>query len=210
MIRREKKHVPEPRSALASVTSGPVQLAAGLSCRELTFADLVIVSAWPEIEKKVFGAVAKALGASLPEDCRTAAAMPDGTVFRTAPRRLMVVSDGKPLAATLSGAIDGADGAISVQGHSRVRIRLEGNGARALLARGMAVDLDTQIFRVGDFAQTNIHHMWVLVHRVAGRGEGDAFDIYVLRSFALSFWHWLTNTARIATQTVDCENALAH
>ncbi len=209
MTQREKKLVPEPRSALASVTSGAIELAAGLSCRELAFADLVMASAWPETEKKVFGTIAGALGMTIPGGYRTAATASGKTVFRIAPRRLMLVTESEPLEGTLSMVVDAADAAIIALDHSRVRIRLEGIGARALLTRGMAVNLDDDVFQHGDFAQTNIHHMWVLVHRVAAKSDGEAFDIYILRSFALSFWHWLTNTAHIATQTAAGKKSLA-
>ena len=49
--------------------------------------------------------------------------------------------------------------------------------------------------QAGHFAQCAIHHMWLLLHKVSDDEGEDAFDIYVLRSFAASFWHWMTSTA---------------
>ncbi|MEM0950150.1 MAG: sarcosine oxidase subunit gamma family protein [Pseudomonadota bacterium] len=199
--------MPDPRSALTPVAIGPVKLAAGLTCEERPLADLVLISAWPETEKPVFDAVGKTLETAMPDDCRTAAATDGLTVFRVAPRRLMIVSEATALLDPLRDAVPETDGAVSQQGHSRVRLRLSGPGAAALLARGAPVDLDEVVFPVGAFAQTCIHHMWVQVHRTAATPE--TFDIYVLRSFALSFWQWLTEAAHIATQTSRGAHSLA-
>lgn len=190
--------MPDPRSALAPVTTGAAELAAGLTCREMPVADLVMASTWPDTETEIFAAVGKTLEAEVPEDTRNAVKTAATTVFRVAPRRLMIVSDEGALFAPLQGVLDNEKGTLSQQDHSRVRIRLSGPGAAALLSRGAPIDLDERSFPAGAFAQTGIHHMWVLIHRVA---EGEEFDLYVLRSFALSFWEWLVESAHIATQT---------
>lgn len=199
--------MPDPRSALASITSSAIALAAGLSCEEKPMADLVMLSAWPGTVEKVFGTAGKKLEIDFPEDCRTASGSDQVKVFRVAPRRLMIVSETPDLLSPLRGVIAGEDGAISQQGHSRVRFRLIGAGAAALLSRGAPVDLDERVFPSGAFAQTSIHHMWVLIHKVAA--EPEAFDLYVLRSFALSFWQWLLESVHIATQTPEGANSLA-
>ena len=198
--------MPDPRSALASVATGATQIAAALTCAEIHLGDLVMVSAWPDTEAKVFSAASKVLKIDIPQDCRTASGSDQLTVFRLAPRRLMVVSEASDLFKHLHQSIATTDGAVSQQDHSRVRIRLSGPGAAALLSRGAPVDLNESVFPEGAFAQTGIHHMWVLIHRIAG--EPEAFDLYVLRSFALSFWQWLLESAHIATQTPRGAEAL--
>ncbi len=199
--------MPDPRSALASVTTGAIELATGLTCNENPMADLVMVSAWPNTDAEVFGNVGKTLKIDIPEDCKTTSVSEQETAFRIAPHRLMIVSDAPGLLTTLRRIISEEDGTVSQQDHSRVRLRLSGPGAAALLSRGAPVDLDESVFPEGAFAQTAIHHMWVLIHRVAG--EQEAFDLYVLRSFALSFWQWLSESADIASQTPKGASALA-
>ncbi|MCP5087777.1 MAG: hypothetical protein GY952_13370 [Rhodobacteraceae bacterium] len=199
--------MPDPRSALASVTTGAIELAAGLTCKESPIADLVMVSAWRDAAAKVFDLVGKTFNIDVPEDCKAESGSDQVTAFRVAPRRLMIVSGTPELLSTLRGAIAEEEGAVSQQGRSRVRLRLSGPGAAALLSRGAPVDLDESVLPAGSFAQTCIHHMGVLIHRVAA--EKEAFDIYVLRSFALSFWQWLSESAHIATQTPQGAAALA-
>jgi sarcosine oxidase subunit gamma len=207
MIRKEKDPVPDPRFALAPVTTGATEFAAGLTCEEMPMADLVMISTWPDTRENVFGATGNTLKIDIPEDWRTASGSDQVTAFRIAPRRLMIVSERPELLSRLRRAIASTDGAVSQQGHSRVRLRLSGPGAAALLSRGAPVDLDESVFPKGAFAQTAIHHMWVLIHRIAG--EPETFDLYVLRSFALSFWQWLSESAHIATQTPKGAAALA-
>ncbi|MEX3010587.1 sarcosine oxidase subunit gamma [Hoeflea sp. TYP-13] len=199
--------MPDPRSAPALVTTGAVELAAGLRCEENSISGLVLVSAWPDTADKVFGTVGKALKIGIPDDCRTTAGSDHATAFRIAPRRLMIVSQTPDLFSSLKGAVPCEDGSVSQQDHSRIRIRLTGPGAAALLSRGAPVDFDRSVFPAGTFAQTGIHHMWVLIHKIAE--EPEAYDLYVLRSFALSFWQWLQESAHIATQTPMGREALA-
>lgn len=200
--------MPDPRSALASVVSGAVKLSAELSAIESGFADLVSVSAWPDTEVKVFAAVAELLEVELPSKCRDARHSGELTIFRIAPRKIMIVSENMPLFPGLSALISGEDGSVTELAHSRTRVRLGGHDARALLARGAAVDLAEDVFTPASFAQTTIHQIPVLLHRT--EGVNDEFDLYVLRSYALSFWHWLVETARIAGKAPDTADILAY
>lgn len=190
--------MPDPCSALASAASGAIDLAADLTCKEMPMSDLLIVSAWQDTEDKVFATISRTLDIDIPEDCRNATAAGEKTVFRIAPRKLMIVSDKDEIRESLQEMLNEDEAALSQQDHSRVRLRLSGSGAAALLARGAPVDLDEGVFPAGAFAQTAIHHMWVLIHRAR---PGEEFDLFVLRSFALSLWEWLIESAHIATQT---------
>ena len=49
------------------------------------------------------------------------------------------------------------------------------------------------VFAVGQFALSGIHHTPVLVHRA---GE-QRFEIYAMRTFALSVWEWLSDAALV-------------
>ena len=199
--------MPDPRSALASVVSGVVNLSANLSCFENGFADLVFVSAWRDTETKVFGAVAEFLNMKVPRTFRAADHSEHTTIFHIAPRKIMIVSKNKPLFPGLSELISGEDGNVTELAHSRMRVRISGRDARALLARGAAVDFAEDMFTPG-FAQTIIHRIPVLVHRTGD--VNDEFDVYVPRSYALSFWHWLTNTVNAAYKAPDAAGVLAY
>lgn len=75
--------------------------------------------------------------------------------------------------------------------HSRTRIFIEGAPARDVLSKSIPLDFHPTMFKSGMFAMTGIHHTPVLVHCV---GE-NRFEIYALRTFALSVYDWLTDAA---------------
>jgi heterotetrameric sarcosine oxidase gamma subunit len=74
---------------------------------------------------------------------------------------------------------------------SRSCIKISGAPARDVLAKSAAIDFHKSEFKPGTFAQTGIHHVPVLIHCV----EADTFHIYVMRTFALSIWDYLTDAA---------------
>ena len=75
--------------------------------------------------------------------------------------------------------------------HSRTRIFIEGARAREVLSKGIPLDFYPTVFKPGMFAMTGIHHTPVLVHCVSDH----RFEIYALRTFALSVYDWLTDAA---------------
>lgn len=74
---------------------------------------------------------------------------------------------------------------------SRTRIEISGAPVRDVLAKCAAIDFHKSEFKPNTFAQTGIHHVPVLIQCVAG----EIFHIYVLRTFALSIWDYLTDAA---------------
>ncbi len=86
--------------------------------------------------------------------------------------------------------IAGRLASISDQTGSYVLFRLSGNGARTLLQRGAAVDLDPQVFHPGSVATTAIAHIGAIIHR-----DEAGYDVAVFRSYAGSFRDWLDSVA---------------
>lgn len=87
-----------------------------------------------------------------------------------------------------------ADSAVAVfdVSHARTVIRVSGVGTRDLLAKSCRLDLHPRVFRAGACAQTNLGHFTVLLHCV---DDNPTVDLYVARSYAVSFWEWLTEAA---------------
>lgn len=85
-----------------------------------------------------------------------------------------------------------SDNAIVTDQSGAYRIlRLEGADTRALLASGVFIDLDPDVFAPGAAAALRCGHIAVvLLHRTDG-----AFEILVPRSYAGSFLHWLKSSA---------------
>ena len=74
---------------------------------------------------------------------------------------------------------------------SRTRIEISGSPARDVLAKCAAIDFHKNEFKAGTFAQTGIHHVPVFIHCVAS----EIFHLYVMRTFALSIWDYVTDAA---------------
>jgi sarcosine oxidase subunit gamma len=77
------------------------------------------------------------------------------------------------------------------QSHGRVAIVIAGPRARAVLAKGTAVDLHPSRFRPGQVAMTQMAHVGVHLTQTAP----DAFELLMFRSFAESLVEFLTAMA---------------
>jgi heterotetrameric sarcosine oxidase gamma subunit len=109
------------------------------------------------------------------------------TLLRVGPDQFWVIGvPGEDVAPSLHGTAF-----ITPLHSSRTRIRLEGQGARDVLARSAALDFRPTAFKDGMFAQSGIHHTPVLIHCLAAQ----AFHLYMLRTFAVSVWDWLSDAA---------------
>lgn len=109
------------------------------------------------------------------------------TLMRVGPRQFWCIgAEGDDLADKLMNIC-----AVTPLSHSRSRILLEGAPARDVLAKGMALDFHEAAFEPGMFAMTGLHHTPVLVHCVSR----NRFELYALRTFAVSVWEWLADAA---------------
>jgi heterotetrameric sarcosine oxidase gamma subunit len=117
----------------------------------------------------------------------------DVTAFRTGPEQIWLVGMGERLAveAAIRAAVLANSGVITSLSHSRARLFIEGARARDILAKEIAVDLDPGVFGVDQFALTGFDHTPVLLHRTAA----DRYEIYAMRTFALSVWDRLADAA---------------
>jgi heterotetrameric sarcosine oxidase gamma subunit len=188
----------ESRSALASaLEKGGRDGADGRRrCRlgEVRGQVLLQVAGFPATIAEVERVLPAVLGAPLPKTLSETVAVGAGRVFRTGPEQFWIVgpaSTGEDAAGHLSRAIPPAVGAVTSLSHSRTRIIIDGACARDVLRKGIPLDLDPDVFRVDQAALTGIHHTPVLIHRAGA----DRYELYAMRSFALSVWEWLTDAA---------------
>jgi len=135
-----------------------------------------------DIEKEIANITGK-----LPPKVGTTLEADGRTLMRVGPRQFWFVgAEGDELADKLTGLC-----AVTSLSHSRTRIFLEGAPARDVLAKGIPLDFHENAFKPGMFAMTGLHHTPVLVH-CTGR---DRFELYALRTFAVTVWDWLTDAA---------------
>jgi len=154
--------------------------------------DLVQIAAWPDSADHVAAIIAERTGCAVPEGNGGSASAGDVRVLWNGPDRWWIVGLTGGPALSLVDAFDADAAAVSELSQSRTVLRLGGPMSRAVLAKGLPIDLHRRAFAAGRVAQSAIHHTGVLVHRIDG---GNSFDLYVFRSFGLSFWEWLTDAA---------------
>ena len=191
--------MPEGRSALqggrkpgrfgAPVADGP-----WVTAREVRGLTIVEVAGWPDTFPGVVAALPAAIGCPVSDHFGVSSASGDTAVFWTGPRRLWVVTPDGAVGERLERAFDD-DRAVSVDlTQSRTILRIAGPKSRALLAKGLPIDLHPREFPAGGVALGAIHHMGVAVH-LRDTADGTTFDLYVGRSHALSLWEWLAESA---------------
>ncbi|MCA3556070.1 hypothetical protein [Aestuariivirga sp.] len=170
----------ERRSALASAR--PYAGAALRIAERPGFTLTQVAGLSPDFEAKLSDVVG-----ALPETVARAQVNGDRALFRIGPAQFWIIGpETDDAAARLHGQC-----AVTPLTSSRVRIALEGAPARAVLAKLMPVDWDASVFTPGTVALTGLHHTPVTVHCTAG----NAFDIYVMRTFSLDVWEAVTDAA---------------
>ena len=143
-------------------------------------------------EAAVAAALRPVLGAEpLPTLPATVAYADRARLYRTAADAWWIVTAEPTLVSTLARSVPGTSGTVTDLSHSRVRIAVEGPAARAMLGRGICVDLHPLAFAIGQFAQTGLHHTAVLLERSAEA----RYELYLPRTFAVSIWEWLIDAA---------------
>jgi sarcosine oxidase subunit gamma len=138
----------------------------------------------PVADHRFVGGVRAVLGAELPREPGGVAAARDGWTIWTGPAEWLHVApggDGLALETEVLRAIAAAGGSAVDVSHGRAILRLSGAPVRDLLAQFCAVDLHPRAFPAGRSAQTLFGKMTVLLHALA---DGEAFEIYVSRSYA--------------------------
>jgi sarcosine oxidase subunit gamma len=183
----------ERQSALAGVLGkGGAGGERRLRLGEVRGWSLLQVAAFASTLPALAAAVEPLLGAPLPAAGGTSLAAGPRRLFKTGPEQFWIVGpEPDDLAPSLLAAVRPDIGALTPLSHSRTRLFIEGPAARDLLAKGIPLDLHPDVFRIDDFALTGLHHTPILLHRSAA----DRYELYAMRTFALSVWDWLTDAA---------------
>jgi sarcosine oxidase subunit gamma len=197
----------EQRSALAAVYQtgwiGRQKGAESITVQELRGRNLVQISGWQDSFDGLCHKLQALFNSHMPDDCRNAVTHKSRTFFRIAPERLWMSGPaGDSLLEPFDESVMGADCFVTEINHSRTLLRIEGAGAKTLINRELRVDLDDSVFSVGGFAQSVMHHIPVLVHRV----DDTVFDLYIAREYAVTFWEWFLEAA----ETLGCEIKESH
>lgn len=173
--------------------------APGVTLSERKLAAIVQVAAFPGRQTPVVEAIARATGLKLNGKPGVGQIAGTRAGFGVAPGRWLVSDEANGVAAALAKAVGHQDGAVTGLTHGRSVFRVEGPRAEWVLAKLFAVDFSAAEFLVGSAVSTAHHDVFAAIQRVGA----DAFDLYVFRSFARSFWQALVH----AGEEVGCETA---
>lgn len=111
-----------------------------------------------------------------------------GDLVWSAPGQWLIVAKSTEALADLPARL-AAVAAVTDQGDSRALVRVSGPRSREALAKGVAIDLHPSAFSTGSAAVTKVAHLSVQIWQL---DEAPAYMIAVPRSFAGSFWSWLS------------------
>ena len=132
-----------------------------------------------------------------PKDFKFSSNIGTSSVFAIAPDTWLCSSENPTLLDKANDEVPGQTLYLADLSHAWTRIILSGEESSTLLMRGFPVDLSNAEFPEFRFAKSVIHGMPLLIHRLgktSAKGSHDTgaiFDLYVQRSFAVSFWEWL-------------------
>lgn len=164
---------------------------AGVVLSETRPGSIVQVAAWQGEEKAAMAAIQKTAGIKLPDGAGGGVATATKAAFGFAPGRFLVVTQAEGTGAELAKAVPIDIGTVTDLSHGRTAIRVGGPKSEWVLAKLFAIDFSLAPFPVGSGRSTVHHDVFAQIQRTGA----DAFDLYVFRSFARSFWSTLCHAA---------------
>jgi sarcosine oxidase subunit gamma len=153
-------------------------------------AGLATLVARPGRDAALGGAAREAFAVPLPGPGRCAFAG-DMTLVWCGPQRWLALHRPPPpegMEARLSPPLRGL-AAVVDQSHGALLLRAGGRRIRDALAKGVPIDLHERAFGVGHAAATAVAAIGLLIWQ---RDEAPTYELVVARSFAASFWRWLS------------------
>lgn len=168
--------------------SGP-----GVAIAERAGLGLATVAARKGQTETLRKAVASAYGVELPDSARVDHG-PAVSFVGYGPGQWLAVSETlakEALASDLSQRLRGL-ASISDQSGGRTVLRISGPYARAVLAKGLPIDLHPRAFGPGRAATSSISLMGVQLWQV---DDVPTYELAIFRSVSASFWRWLTASA---------------
>jgi methylglutamate dehydrogenase subunit D len=163
----------------------------GVVLTETRAGSIVQVSAWPGKDAAILAAISQAAGLPIADTPRAGALSGPRSGFGIGPGQWLIVDQAEGLAEKLASAIDIETGTVTDLSHGRTALRVSGPKAEWVLAKFFAIDFSLPAFPVQAGCATAHHDIFAHIQRTAG----DAFDLYVFRSFARAFWTALTHAA---------------
>jgi heterotetrameric sarcosine oxidase gamma subunit len=129
------------------------------------------IAGWDGFETAV-AAPLKTLGLTLPADYKTVAKAADVKLWFIAPDRVLIQTERAQQSSEHLVALDLSD--------ARIQLNISGAGATGILMRTVPIDLSFAALPIGTFAQTGLHHIGILIERLAE----NTYTLLIPRSWA--------------------------
>lgn len=185
----------EPLSPLGAAwrpgRHGNLSAGPGVSLEELRPGSIVEVAAWHDTGKALVTAIRKGTGLSLSTEPGAGAMRGGRAGFAIGPGRFMLSDRAEGLVEALAAHVGIETGTVTDLSHGRAAFRVAGHRAEWVLAKLFAIDFAPTAFPLHAGRATMHHAFFTQIQRSAD----DAFDLYVFRSFARSFWKVLCHAA---------------
>ena len=186
-----------PRAGALTRFTSPLATPPVASANELILAELAVpgqinLRGRPS-DNAFLAAAGSVLDCRLPVSPNTVQTAGDLTVLWLGPDEWLVLTPPGAEAAIigrLREALAGVHAAMTDVSGNHARLRLTGNHAREVLAKGCSLDLHPRRFQPGRCAQTLIVRSGVILHQLDDR---PSYDLLPRRSFAEYLWLWLTD-----------------
>ncbi len=179
--------VVEPGTYGREIAGGP-----GITLCERPNLSIIQVAAYPDTAEKAGNVIRRLVGALPPPEPNRSIMVDSIQICWIGPHKLWIIETGQRHRAESIASHLGNDAAVTTQGHGRTCIRLSGPSARDLLPKGCTLDFHPSRFSTGHCAQTSLGHANTLINCI---DDEPIFDLFVLRSYAVSFWEWITDAA---------------
>ena len=189
--------MPEVRSALAECMK-PGRYGAGAATvmlSEKPIGRLMQIAGWPGSFEAAATRIMRGLGFSSIGDFRMARAVGANIAFRIAPERILLSLPDDDTWNRVAPSLNPSDTPSLDLSHARARIAISGACVRDLMARLLPIDLHEEAFARGQFVQTGLHSVPILLHRLADQNDAAAYDLYCPYTWAVSVWEALIGSA---------------
>ncbi len=165
----------------------------GIALCERPNLSIIQVAAYADTAEETATVIQDLIGALPPPEPNRSIMVDATQICWIGPHKWWIVETEQPRRAESIASRLGDSAAVTAQGHGRSCIRLSGPNARDLLPKGCTLDFHPSRFSAGHCAQTSLGHVNALINCI---DDEPVYDLFVLRSYAVSFWEWTTAAAR--------------
>jgi len=180
--------LPMPGRYGAILPGGP-----NLQISERPSGDLLQISGWDGFENDVAPLLSRIGIAEMPGYGDAVEGLGGVTLYRLAPDRIWLRGAGTVAMNDVAAEVAGHSDLVSLDlSQARAVIAIAGKGSEDLFARLIMVDCDAAVFAPGQFRQTVLHEVSVLVHR---RGL-EQFEILLPSSWGAAVWTYIMDAGK--------------